>query len=164
MSYCPFFQTLHDEKQPVGRLGQGTHYSVLRVPTWQDPLMNHLEHGALLDFAIIWDDDHDERVIEVIQTLYMAGLLAPVRYIGERKGMLSVLVDPAVVQAWGAEKFDVYGKKVHRIAQSLDDPWPAEVRSADVREHSIIHSTPAHIAIYLQNIQMLWQLGVKPAS
>ncbi|MGF6727496.1 hypothetical protein P3T43_006888 [Paraburkholderia sp. GAS41] len=31
MSYCPFFQTLHDETRPVGNLGRGTHYSVLRA-------------------------------------------------------------------------------------------------------------------------------------
>ena len=164
MSYCPFFQTLHDETQPVGHLGRGTHYSVLRVPTWHDEFLNRLERCAFLDFAIIWDEDHDDRVIEPIQMLYIAGLLPPVRYIGERKGMLSVVLAPDVVRTWGKEKFDEYRDEVHDIGQSLDDPWTAEVCSADAQEHSIIHSSPEHVALYLKNIDVLWQLGVKPKS
>src|ERR1700692_4902503 len=92
MSYSPFFKTLHDETQPVGHFGRGTHYSVLQVPIWQDQWLNPLPLGSLLDFAVIWDEDHDERVIEVIENIYFSGLLAPVRFIGERKGSLSVLI------------------------------------------------------------------------
>jgi hypothetical protein len=53
MSYSPFFQPLHNEKQAVGHFGRGTHYSVLRVPIWHDERLNPLPQGELLDFAII---------------------------------------------------------------------------------------------------------------
>jgi hypothetical protein len=61
MSYAPFFQTLHDETQPAGHLGRGTHYSVLQVPIWHDEGLNPLPQAALLDFAII---DHPRRARE----------------------------------------------------------------------------------------------------
>jgi hypothetical protein len=95
-TYCPFFQTQHDETHPVGRFGRGTHYSVLRAPVWHDESTKRLDRCAFLDFAIIWDEDHDDRVIDAIMALYISGLLAPVRYIGERKGTLSVLLAPDV--------------------------------------------------------------------
>ena len=105
MSDCPFFQTLHDETRPVGNLGRGTHYSVLRAPVWHDEFMNRLERCAFLDFAIIWDEDHDDRVIDAIMVLYISGMLAPVRYIGERKGTLSVLLAPDVVRRWTRKRW-----------------------------------------------------------
>jgi hypothetical protein len=77
---------MSDETQPVGHLGRGTHYSVLRVPIWHDEGLNPLPQVALLDFAIICDEDHDERVMGAIEALYFRGLLAPVRFIGERVG------------------------------------------------------------------------------
>ena len=73
----------------MGDFGRGTHYSVLRVPIWQDEWLSPLPQGALLDFAVIWDEDHDERVMQVIEELYFSGLLGPVRFVGERKGSLT---------------------------------------------------------------------------
>lgn len=81
-------------------IGRGTHYSVMRAPIWQDKWLNPMPNGVMLDFAVIWDEDHDERVLEVIERVYFAGLLAPVRFIGERKGTLSVLIDVATVARW----------------------------------------------------------------
>lgn len=164
MSYCPFFQTLYDETRPVGNLGRGTHYSVLRIPTWHDEFLNPLQRGSFLDFAIIWDEDHDERVIDVIQILYIGGLLAPIKYIGERKGTLTVLLAPEVIRNWDAATLELYRGKVSDISQSLEDPWPVEVDSADGLQHSIIHSSPENVATYLKNIDILWQLGVTPKS
>src|SRR3984893_19514823 len=82
MPYSPFFKTLHDETHPVGHFGRGTHYSVLQVPIWQDQWLNPLPLGSLLDFAVIWDEDHDERVIEVIENNYISGRLALPSVIG----------------------------------------------------------------------------------
>lgn len=88
MSYCPFFQTLHDETRPVGHLGRGSHYSVLRVPTWHDELLNPLQSATFLDFAIVWDEDQDERIIDAILILYLGGLLAgPIHRRTERRAL-----------------------------------------------------------------------------
>ena len=92
--YSQFFETLHDETHPVGSLGRGTHYSVFRAVTWHDTFLNPLPKAEFLNFAVIWDEDHDTRVVKVVHTLCFEGLLAPVRLIGERKGRLTVLVAP----------------------------------------------------------------------
>jgi len=159
MSYAPCFQTLHDEIRPVGHLGRGTHYSVLRVPTWHDELMHQLQFGRFLDFAIIWDEDHDDRVVDAILVMYLGGLLAPVRFIGERKGVLSVLLAPAAVQAWDDHTFQRYREDVADVCTSLEDPWTADVNSMDSSQHSIIQAPAENVATYLKNIDMLWQLG-----
>ena len=164
MPYAPCFQTLHDETRPVGQLGRGTHYSVLRVPTWHDELMNQLEYGRFLDFAIIWDEDHDDRVIDAILIMYLSGLLAPVRFVGERKGVLSILLAPGVIEALDDATFQRYRDDVESVCTSLEDPWTADVSSVDSSQHSIIHAPAADAAIYLKNINMLWQLGFRSAG
>ncbi len=161
MPYSPFFQTLHDETQPVGHFGRGTHYSILRVPIWQDEWLNPLPRGSLLDFALIWDEDHDERVIQVIEELYFCGLLAPVRFIGERKGSLSVLIDEKTVEAWDRAALKSYREAVSDVGQSLEDPWPATVDAVFGPNRSIIHASKEDVTLYLQNIQLLWHLGAK---
>ena len=161
MPYSPFFQTLHDETQPVGHLGRGTHYSVLRVPIWQDQWLNPLPRGSLLDFAVIWDEDHDERVIQVIEDLYFCGLLAPVRFVGERKGSLSVLIDEQTVQAWDHTALKDYREAVNDVGQGLEDPWPTTVDAVSGSKHSIIHASKEDVTLYLRNIHMLWFLGAK---
>ena len=161
MPYSPFFQTLHDETQPVGHLGRGTHYSVLRVPIWQDQWLNPLPRGALLDFAVIWDEDHDERVIQVIEDLYFCGLLAPVRFVGECKGSLSVLIDEKTVQARDHAVLKNYREAVNDVGQGLEDPWPTTVDAVSGSKHSIIHASKEDVTLYLRNIHMLWFLGAK---
>jgi hypothetical protein len=164
MSYSPFFQTLHDETRPVGQLGRGTHYSVLRVPIWRDEWLNPLAQGLLLDFAVIWDEDHDARVMEAVETLYFSGLLSPVRFIGERKGSLSVLINDESVGPWNETALRNYREAVGDIGQSLEDPWPVTVDQVFGQRHSIIHAAPEDVATYLRNIHLLWQLGAKPSS
>ena len=159
MPYSPFFQTLHDETRPVGQLGRGTHYSVLRVPIWQDEWLNPLGQASLLDFAVIWDEDHDERVIDVVEALYFRGLLAPVRFIGERKGSLSVLVEAKTVDAWDRAALKAYREAVSDVGQSQEDPWPATVGAVLGPHRSIIHAPEEDVSLYLRNIQLLWKLG-----
>ncbi|MGH7592632.1 MAG: hypothetical protein ACRELE_02070 [Gemmatimonadales bacterium] len=164
MIYSPFFQTLHDEPEPVGDFGRGTHYSVLRVPIWQDEWLNPRAQGALLDFAVIWDEDHDERVIDALEMLYFGGLLAPVRFIGERKGNLSVLIDAKTLEAWDHGAFKGYREALGDISRGLEDPWPVTVGPVLGPKQSIIHAAPENVITYLQNIQLLWQLGMKPGE
>ena len=68
-AYSDFFQTLHDETSPTGYLGRGTHCSVLRAVVFHDPMGKPLPEGQFTDFAVIWDEDHDTRVIEPIEEI-----------------------------------------------------------------------------------------------
>src|SRR5258708_7952549 len=131
MSYSPFFNTLHDETAPVGDLGRGTHYSVMRAITWHDAQLRVLPKASALDFAIIWDEDHDTRVVALVEKMYFEGLLAPVRFVGERKGMFTVLIDPATPLGRDRAALEAYVKHVEGVAEGDGgDSWRPLSRSS----------------------------------
>ena len=161
--YSPYFNTLHDEVAPVGYLGRGTHYSVLRCIIWHDNMLNPLKKGKFLDFAVIWDEDHDERVIQVIENLYISGLLSPAIFVGERKGSLSILTEAA--SELRSEHYEVteYQQAVENITQNQEnDPWVAYV-SPYLSSHGIIDDSYQRVSLYLENLKQQWQLGIRDA-
>lgn len=119
-SYSRMFSCLYDEREPVDTLGRGTHYSVFRAATSLDKNLKPLNRQKLHDFALIWDENHGERVIPVVEGLLMQGLLAPVLFIGERKGTLNVVVDDALFahRSFSAGK---YTKAVDKVCQANID-------------------------------------------
>lgn len=171
MAYSPFFQVLHDERSPVGNLGRGTHYSVVRtmLPVMEEADPNSPEEqifgGArrrqlqMLDLAIIWDEDHDERIWGVIERLHAAGLLAPVRFIGERKGSVTVICDPTT--DYGAGGFDRYCQLVEKMTCTDDgDEWSVEVmQGIGDGSGQIINDSKARVDGYLRGIEASWTLG-----
>lgn len=120
------------------------------------------------DFAVIWDEDHDSRVIQAVEAIYMAGLLSPVQFIGERKGMLHVIV--AAKFYWGGANMEQYREQIEEIAQRLDDPWTVEIGSFDRSLGSphqcdtvgIVADSEDHVLTYFRSIDHLWCLGTKP--
>lgn len=159
--YSPFFQTLHDEEQPVGHLGRGTHYSVLRCVTWHSQYLEPLRKAAFHDFAIIWDEDHDERIIPVIEGLYFQGLLAPALFVGERKGSLTLLTEDSFVKNLSQSSFEAYAASVDETAQPPDeDYWPTHIHSFTQPEGHIINDSEERVALYLNNLRQLWLLGI----
>jgi len=164
MAYSPFFKTLHDEKSPVGYLGRGTHHSILRAMVFNDLNLKPTTKGSFLDFAVIWDEDHDIRVVEVVEKLYAERLLAPIRVIGERKGMLSVLLSSEVTSVWGEKKFNDYAATVERHSSCSNDQWTADVSVLHKMGTTIINDDPNKVSIYLKNIENLWELGLKPVT
>lgn len=167
--YSTYFSCLYDEPGPVGSLGRGTHYSVLRSVEWLDVQRRRLPIPHVHDFAVIWDEDHDERVIDAIERIYLAGLLSPVQFIGERKGGLTVIV--ASPHYWAPRnEADAYKRALEAIGQSLDDPWPVEIGCFDRRMGSpqnrnfegIISAAENRVELYLANIDSLWELGTRP--
>ena len=57
----------------------------------------------------------------------------------------------------------VIAEKVLEFTQSLDDPWPANVVSPDAQT-GIINDGEDRVALYLSNLRMLWDLGLKKAQ
>jgi hypothetical protein len=94
--YSDFFKTLHDETGPTGYLGQGTHHSVLRAVAFHDPMGSPLSEGRFTDFAVIWDVDHDVRVLEPIEGIYRLGLLSSFVMFGEHKGTFTAVLSDRV--------------------------------------------------------------------
>lgn len=165
-SYSDFFKTLHDEQNPTGYLGRGTHYSVLRAVTFHDARGKPLQTGQFTDFAVIWDEDHDTRVIEPIEEIYRRGWLSSFLMFGERKGFFTAILSgnartrlppiPGVEDAHIA----ILKKEINAICQSLEDTWPAEVVDRLAAGSSpIIGDEAEKVTLYLKNLEMLWQLG-----
>jgi hypothetical protein len=167
--YSTLFTCLYDEPEPVGRIGRGAHYSVFRAVEWLDVERPPLDHPQIHDFAVIWDEDHDVRIIDAIEQIYMAGLLSPVQFIGERKGTLTALVAAKFYFAAGEPDIDAYRRAIDAIAQGLEDPWPAEVGSFDRSPgnphqnffEGLISDTDHRVGLYLGNIDALWRLGTR---
>jgi hypothetical protein len=104
--YSDFFKTLHDETNPTGYLGRGTHCSILRAVVFHDPAGKPLPEGQFADFAVIWDEDHDVRVMEPIEEIYRRGLLSSFLMFGERKGSFTAILSNKVTSAIGAVPFN----------------------------------------------------------
>ncbi len=167
-SYSPYFSTVYDQSEPAGYIGRGTHYSILSCAQWCDEhMVPHPDHSANIQkFAVIWDEDHDERIIDVINAGYFRGLLGPVKFIGERKGSLTVLVDQAF---WAVYDKEAYLKEWAHIASNMNgDYWPAYVYAFGDPdgEPMIIQDDLENTSTYLRNIWNQWDLSAahrKPA-
>lgn len=171
-NYSTLFSCLYDEPSPVGHLGRGTHYSVFRAVEWLDVTRTPVELPQVHDFAVVWDEDHDTRIIETIEAIYMAGLLSPIQFIGECKGILTVIV-AAKFYFWESDSnLKSYERKLQKICEtpSHSDNWELEIgmfdRSPGSPHQTELHgliSAETHRAItYLRNIDSLWGLGTKP--
>lgn len=148
--YSQFFSTLYDERGPLGDLGRGTHYSVCRALT-------HRVDPEFYDFAIIWDEDHDERIIWVVERMIASGLLEPgVRFIGERKGSVTVITEQPLTA--------LHTQEIEMITTRLpSDSFPLHVESLQGNiSGMIIHDDPRRVRAYLAGINALWSLGAKP--
>lgn len=162
-TYSPFFKTLHDETAPVGHLGRGTHYSVFRAAVFHDgrgkPLPETRYKGMYAnfhDFAIVWDEDHDTRIIDVAEKIYFKGLLPFFAFLGERKGGLTALaLEDSDVLRHGA------GTLIEDIcSERSNDPWSSQIGTI-ISPQGIINDKDKDVILYLNNIHMLWKLGSK---
>jgi hypothetical protein len=148
--YSDLLSTLYDEVGPVGTLGRGSHYSVLRAVVWNPAPQFH-------DFAVVWDEDHDTRVIWVIEQLYVKQLLSSVVAVGERKGGITVLTR--------TQQRPEFATQVSSIAEGVpSDCFSSEVELFAEATGMIINDSIARVRAYLAGIDALWQLGAKPLS
>jgi hypothetical protein len=168
--YSTLFTCLYDEPEPIGSLGRGAHYSIFRCVEWLDVTRRPLTLPQIHDFAVVWDEDHDERVIDVIERIYMAGLLSPVQFIGERKGGLTAVVAARFHFSGTEADTNAYRQAIETITESSDDPWSAQIGSFDRSPGSyhqnfyegLINDNDHKVGLYLANIDSLWNLGTKP--
>ncbi|MDD2321237.1 MAG: hypothetical protein PHO83_14430 [Geobacteraceae bacterium] len=162
-NYSQFITTLHDDNYPVGHLGYGTHYSVLRTTSWFDSCRLPLKEPQIQDLAIIWDKDRDKRIIDFVEHLYMKNLLAPVLFVGESTGHLSVILSPLFKVKSKEHDYEVFVSSIIELAKNQFEPWTAEVRvfGETLAEFKIIKSSSERVELYLNNIFMLWDLGLK---
>jgi hypothetical protein len=170
-TYSSIFACLYDEPTPVGHLGRGTHYSVFRSVEWLDVVRTPLRLPQIHDFAVVWDEDHDTRIIQVLEDIYMAGLLSPIQFIGERKGTLTAIVAAKFYYSDTEASLDAYTRKLNDISANTTnrDSWPVEIGMFDRSPGSphqtdvkgLISADEYRVITYLRNIDSLWSLGTK---
>lgn len=149
--YSHFFSTLHDEQAPVGSLGRGTHYSVLRAALW-DKVQPQWH-----DFAVVWDEDHDTRVIPIIEQLHVQRFLREVLAIGERKGGITIITampPSAQLRALSAHGWNPPG----------GDYFSSYVEHIDEATVMLINAKADRVQAYVKGIDALWFLGTKPIT
>jgi hypothetical protein len=152
--YSHFFKTIYDEPKPVGSLGRGTHYSILRAVIFKDNSKAYFH-----DFAIIWDEDHDDkRMITILEQLYYSGLLPHFIMIGERKGEVYI-----ISESRNKNIESTISSKIREISEPLiGDYWEPHTGNIADQDHAgIISDSEDKVKLYLNNINMLWSLGSK---
>lgn len=167
--YSDYFTTIYDEAAPVGHLGRGAHYSVMRYASWHDVDCSCLDRPQTHDFAVIWDEDHDTRIFYAIEKILQAGLLAPIQFIGERKAFLSVVVASRFYYTGSQTDQVDYENALQKIASDVDgDHWNLQIGFFDKAGPDHQTQMPGMIAcddaaedVYLRNIDNLWKLGTK---
>ena len=121
------------------------------------------------DFAVIWDDDHDSRIIPVIEEMLMAGLLPGTQFIGEHKGTLTIIL--AARTYWEID-LEAFKTKVASLTQAAGDFWDVRVGMLDHSPNSlrtghqcdfqeIIGLAEEATHAYLLTIDGMWKLGTK---
>lgn len=179
--YSKYFETLYDEQFKVGQLGNGTHYSVLRALVWHDQYGEMINFPKNLDFVVIWDNDHDERVIKILEELYIWGRLSVIKFIGEYKGILSLLLNlpdlgvasikmerlplpgkckdvlPVKTESIGEVQIGMIISNCESVIRGFEDLWTIHV---NYMPHIILDER-IKVEQYLNTIDMLWNLGVK---
>ncbi len=170
MQYSPFFNTLYNEKTFVGQrgeghLGRGQHYSILSTVQWLDVHGNPLPGPNKQKFSVIWDEDHDIRVIKVLEAAYIENILSPVLYIEEKKGCVHVITKDI------ENAHSLLYKKWNDLCSNPDivnDVWQLELYL--YKNDRIIHCDESGNSTYdtygdkdytyLKNINNLWSLGM----
>lgn len=170
--YSNYFSCLYDEPFPASDFGWGAHYSVMRAVEWLDVYRDPLKLPLVHDFAVIWDKDHDDRIIRVLERILFAGLLSPIQFIGERGAVIAVIVAPQFrlhVNEAGFKNYigelqdicrRVDGKEFWAVSAGVFDPSPNWMpEQTDLGE--LVEADVCSTVAYLRGIDTVWQIGAK---
>lgn len=154
--YSQYFKTIIDEREP-GRYGRGSHISVLEC------IMPIEDEPRKYRFCVVWDEDHDQRIINVAEHLYAMGLLNDVIFIGERKGSLTVVFEDGFITEYDIPQD--YIDSVEAICSSVleglgGDYWHVEVfTTIEDSNGYLIQDDRQEVIDYLNCLKEQWGLG-----
>jgi hypothetical protein len=126
---------------------------VLRAVVFHDQNRKPLSEGQFADFAVIWDEDRDERVIKPIEEIYRRGLLSSFLMFGETQGVFTAVLSDKVhlvTPAETDERIQFLKTEIHAICNKLDDAWFSQVVDRDGDKT---------MSLCLKDLEMRWQLG-----
>jgi hypothetical protein len=166
-TYSSFFHCLFDQPLPPGR-PYGA-YSVFRAIDSRDVEQRPAALPHVHDFAVIWDEDHDARIIPVIEEMLMAGILPGVQFLGEHKGQLTIVL--AARTYWKIDT-EIFARRIERLTRAAPDSWSVRVGMYDhspgnLRQghqcdfQSLIGLGEEAEHAFLYTIDTMWNLGTK---
>lgn len=171
-AYSNIIACVYDEPEGLGNL-YGYHYSVFRTVVLVNEAGNVLPRNQLHHCAVIWDDDHDTRIISVVEQLYIANLLRTIAFIGEHKGEVNVLFAPVFAMRFTPQQQEAYRREITKIIANPfhGDSWttqfgqfiPAkQANSACTTVTANLLGMESSIEdAYLNHIHNMWRLGVR---
>jgi hypothetical protein len=116
-----------------------------------------LDEAVHFDFAVIWDEDHDTRVISVIERLHVKGLLVPLLFVGERKGTITLVSEAEMPKSFRNACSEV----VQAATEDAGDAWDSSSTCLHASPLKIIDASDDDVRLYLNAIKMVWRLGCK---
>lgn len=164
--YSTLFRCLYDEQRAGPNLH--FHYSVFRAVDCRDIERKPTALPYVHDFAVIWDDDHDTRIIRVLEEMLMAGILPGVQFIGEHKGELTIILAARTYWLIDTESFADRLGKLSGLAAG--DFWQPEIGMYDRSGLQTWHQCDFKNLLglpkeeemaYLFSIDSRWTLGTK---
>ena len=161
--YKTFFKTLYDGVTPADYIGKSTHYTFLRCVIWHDHMLAPLKKGKYLDFAIIWNDNHNDLLISFIEDLYINGLLSPSIFVGERNGIFTLITQENSIFTTHNGDITEYEFAIQNISERLHAPWSTKIFPYLSRELDIICDS-YDCASFLEELKHQWQLGIKDVT
>lgn len=172
--YSPHLHCIYEEAAPTGQIGRGTHYSVVQALSWRSNKGELCERATVQNVAIIWDEDHDERIIPCVEALLMAGLLHAISMIGERKGGVTIVFNSMSAAYLSEDQKSAYREEVAQVINDVvaakhEDSWSitfgemTETPSLATTGHQIFHQSLIQddvqkIDTYIRNIDNLWNV------
>ena len=161
-SYSPLFETIYDEQEPSSELGRGTHHSILRAIVGHDEYGDELDEIMNLDFAVIWDEDHDTRIISVLEKLHVSGQLSVGKIFGERKGNIYFIFNDVENEEY-LDSSDIYTEITNTIKSDDVENWIVHIGFLSQYDPTIgiINDDKKKVLSYLEDISEKWNLGLK---
>ncbi len=172
--YSPLLHCIYDEPVPTGKIGRGTHYSVVQALSWHSDEGELRKQAVVQNVAIIWDEDHDERIIPCVEALLMAGLLHSVSMIGERKGGVTIVFNSMSAARLSENQKRAYRDEVTQVINEVveakhGDYWAitfgemTDTPSLKSTGHDIFHQyliqdEVQKVETYIRNINNLWNI------
>ena len=117
-----------------------------------------LSSAKFFDFAVIWDGDHDERVLLVIERLYQSGLLPAFAFFGEHEGRLTAIPSEQISDERRLFLEEQLRSCCYNVA---DDSWSCCVVSVDDPNNEIIVDDQDQVKRFLAEIRTHRHLGPK---
>jgi hypothetical protein len=156
--YSEFFETLHDEQGRVGSML--CHYSILRAMVFHDEFGNALPIARRQKFAVIWDDDHDERIIQPIEKLFCEGLLSSFVMFGEQKAVFYAMAAEQLAAPKFKARVSHLEKRIEAACHYIDigDQWGAQLEWINA-PGLMMNASDDKARLYAATIKMLWDLG-----